>query len=102
VRLTTHDSRLRFGRLNRMTLGGHRSRAMLNSPTDPECSVSVCLSAELVSNEVSFQEFSPMGKITEKSAPQGLFDVAESRPPWFWTIERQIDNPIPNPLALVV
>ena len=35
-------------------------------------------------------------------APWGMFAVAHSRPPSASMIERQIESPIPMPLALVV
>lgn len=43
-----------------------------------------------------------IGSITENTVPRGSFGVAQRRPPCASTIERQIDNPIPNPLGLVV
>ncbi len=45
---------------------------------------------------------SPIGSITQKTAPRGSFAVAQSRPPCASTIERQINNPMPEPFDLVV
>ena len=45
---------------------------------------------------------SSIGSITQKTAPRGSFAVAQSRPPCASTIERQINNPMPEPFDLVV
>src|SRR5262249_46052320 len=42
------------------------------------------------------------GSKISKIAPCGLAEAADRRPPWASTIERQIDNPIPIPLLLLV
>jgi hypothetical protein len=47
-------------------------------------------------------DFSPIGSITEKTAPRGSFGIAQSRPPCASTIDRQIANPVPKPPGLVV
>ena len=47
-------------------------------------------------------DFSSTGSVMEKTVPCGWFGVAQSRPPCASTIERQIDSPMPRPLALVV
>ena len=48
------------------------------------------------------ERFLPTGSVKQKTAPRGSFGSAQSRPPCASTIERQIDNPIPKPLDLVV
>lgn len=47
-------------------------------------------------------DVSAVGSSMQKIAPWGLFGVAQIRPPCASTIERQIDNPMPKPLAFVV
>jgi hypothetical protein len=42
-----------------------------------------------------------VGSVNWITAPQGAPGAAHKRPPWFSTIERQIDNPIPSPLSFV-
>jgi hypothetical protein len=37
-----------------------------------------------------------------KMAPRGWFASTHSRPPWASTMERQMESPMPTPLAFVV
>jgi hypothetical protein len=45
--------------------------------------------------------FAP-GKVNWNTAPRDASASAHRRPPWPLMIDRQIDNPIPTPLDLVV
>ena len=42
------------------------------------------------------------GTVNVKAAPWGSLGVAQRRPPWASTIERQIESPMPMPLGFVV
>jgi hypothetical protein len=40
--------------------------------------------------------------VKQKVAPPSALFTAQSRPPWAWMIERQMDRPIPKPSPFVV
>jgi len=66
--------------------------------------VALCLAAKPLT-VCSWRQ--PLGQFTtgsfmQKTAPWGEFGVAHSSPPCASTIDRQIDNPIPKPVDLVV